>query len=164
MPLSLGFLACPTWLQCRIASVCHATCWAPGLAVASVRCNLTRRTVLGMHFWGPCYSDPRPECTQSWSSQKARRRELEPLLYFSSRSCQVRATYISINGAESNSWSRYFLPFASLEAFIDNLARDAWGLPRPRRQLPAKRHKAGDCVCVSLLLALLPILAWSTGR
>ena len=61
-----------------------------------------------------------------------------------------------------------FSLLASLEALIANLARDAWRLPRPRRQLPARRHKAGHCVCTSVSvccsLCFQSSPAWSTSE
>lgn len=92
----------------------------------------------------------------------------EPLFYPSSRnyqSCERHNTYIYIY---IYIHGRGFSSLASLEAFIANLARDAWGLPRPHRQLPARHQKAGHCVCTSVSvccsLCFQSSPAWSTSE
>lgn len=90
----------------------------------------------------------------------------EPLFYPSSRnyqSCERHNTYILKYNMNIfiyiykyiHSWSRYFLSFASLEALIANLARDAWGLPRPRIGSCPLGTKRLDIVSVRLCLCVV---------
>ena len=102
----------------------------------------------------------------------------EPLFYPSSRnyqSCERHITYIFIYiyNIKTNIYIYIFMvavfsPLHKFGALIANLARDAWGLPRPRRQLPARHQKAGHCVCASVSvccsLCFQSSPAWSTSE